>query len=403
MARPKGKKREKEWPLIRKRASTPGKPWMVDCGLRNGKRVRFAFATKEEAEGKATLLRAQRKGEGEEAFTLAKFDRVDVEAALEVLKPHGFTLLEAAEFYVRHAAIVKEEKSVSTVLEELLSRKAQDGRSKRYQKDLRLKLGKTGFSLEFGPRSIHEITSKELDDWLRARAEWSAITRNNYSTALGVLFSFAVKRGYCLSNPTDRLERASVVPEKPGILSLAEAKALLESGSDFTAAIALGLFAGLRPEAELWNLDWRAIDLKERLIDISVSKNSASHRFVKISENLAKWLKPYLKDSGPVCPKGDAYHSRLQKVRSLAAEKLSEANLPHPSLTDWPQDAMRHTFASIHYARFKHAAETAEQMGHAGGLRIFFRHYRNRVKETDARAFWRFQPSSSLPDRASRP
>src|SRR5262245_20276564 len=111
MARPKGRKTT-TWPLIRFRESTPFHPWMVDCGMIDGKRVRYAFRTKEEAEGKATLLRVQRKGEGEDAFSLAKFDRVDVEAALEVLKPHGFSLLEAAEFYVRNAAIIKDQKPV---------------------------------------------------------------------------------------------------------------------------------------------------------------------------------------------------------------------------------------------------------------------------------------------------
>ena len=355
----------------------------------DGKRVRFAFRTKEQAEGKATLLRVQRKDEGDEAFSLAKFDRVDVEAAFEVLRPHGVTLLEAAEFYAHHSSIIKANRPVRVVVEELLRLKAQDGRSKRYLKDLRLKL-ENGFAADFGARAIHEITHQELDDWLRARGDWSATTRNNYATALGVLFGFAARRVYLLKDPTDQLDRASVKLEKPGILSVDECRELLRCAPpDFVSAIAIGLFAGLRPEAELMNLDWRGVDLKERLIDVTVSKNSASHRFVKISDNLLTWLKPHRKDSGAVCPRGDAYHVRLQKARAAAAEKLAAVQIVADSLLDWPQDAMRHTFASMHYAHFKHAAETAEQMGHAGGLRIFFRHYRNRVKPPEARAFWR--------------
>ena len=392
MARPKGSK-AKTWPLIRQRPQTPFHPWMVDCGMIDGKRVRYAFRTKEEAEGKAAILRAQRKGEGEDAFALAKLDRTDAEAALEVLKPHGLTLLEAAKFYVQNIALVRDSKSVQTVVDELLKLKAQDGRSKRYLKDLRLKLS-NGFAAEFGSRPIHEITHQQLDDWLRGHDDWSAVTRNNYATALGVLFGLATKRGYLLKDPTDQLDRANVKLEKPGILSFHEARALLAGAPpDFVPPIALGLFAGLRPEAELWHLDWRGIDFKEKLIDISTSKNSASHRFVKIEPNLLAWLKAHKRDSGPVSPKGDAYHGRLQKTRAAASQELDKAKLPHASLDDWPQDAMRHTFASMHYASFKHAAETAEQMGHSGGLRIFFRHYRNRVKETDARAFWRLLPA----------
>jgi integrase len=364
----------------------------VDCGVLNGKRVRFAFATKELAEGKASLMKATRNREGEGPFSLLKFDRTDAEIALELLKPHGLSLREAAQFYVRNVKLIREAKPVEEVVDEMLHFKAQDGRRPRYLKDLRHKL-KNGFALQFGTKPIHEITSRELDDWLRSHEEWSAITRNNYSTALGVLFSFAAKRRYCLSNPCAELERANVTVQKPGILSVEEAKELLAAASDdFVPAIAIGLFAGLRPEAELWNLDWRAIDLRERLIDISVSKNSASHRFVKISDNLAQWLAPHAIPSGAVSPQGDAYHSRLQKARGVAAQKLGEAKIAADSLIDWPQDALRHTFASMHYAHFKHAAETAEQMGHASGLRIFFRHYRNRVKPSEAALFWQISP-----------
>jgi hypothetical protein len=90
-----------------------------------------------------------------------------------------------------------------------------------------------------------------------------------------------------LTNSAKELERANVTIEKPGILSLDECRALLRAAPpDFVPAIAIGLFAGLRPEAELWPLDWRSIDLKERLIDVSVSKNSASHR---LSKSLTTW------------------------------------------------------------------------------------------------------------------
>jgi integrase len=358
----------------------------------NGKRVRFAFPTKELAEGKASLMKTTRNREGEGPFALLKFDRSDAQSALELLRPHGISLRQAAEFCVRNIKVIREPKSVSEVTEELLRHKEQDGRRQRYLEDLRLKLGNS-FSLQFGERPIHEITARELDDWLRSHTQWSAITRNNRATLLGVLFSFALKRRYCLSNPCAELERANVAIEKPGILSVDEARALLCAASDdFIPAIAIGLFAGLRPEAELWNLDWRAIDLKERLIDISVSKNSASHRFVKISDNLGVWLERHAMPSGPVSLRGDAYYRQLQKARLKASQRLTEVGIAADSLINWPQDVMRHTFASMHYAAFKNAGDSSEQMGHSNGLRVFFRHYRNRVKQAEAQAFWQIVP-----------
>src|SRR5258708_4513720 len=219
MARPKGTK-TKEWPLIRYRPVTPYRPWMVDCGMMDGRRVRFAFATKELAQGKAALMRIQRKGDGDTSFSMLKFDRVDAETALDLLKPHSVTLLQAAEFYVQNVSVIRDQKPVGVVVDELLRLKKQDGRSARYLKDLRLKL-EVAFAgdARFSGRAIHEITARELDDWLRSSKDWSPVTRNNYGTALGVLFSFALKRGYTLKNPTESLESASVKAVKPGILS----------------------------------------------------------------------------------------------------------------------------------------------------------------------------------------
>jgi hypothetical protein len=34
-------------------------------------------------------------------------------------------------------------------------------------------------------------------------------------------------------------------------------------------------------------------------------------------------------------------------------------------------------------------------MGHVGGLRIFFRHYRNRVREEAAREYWAIRPAAT--------
>jgi hypothetical protein len=44
---------------------------MVDCGMIDGRRVRFFYKTMEEAETKAALLRVKRQNEGESAFAMS--------------------------------------------------------------------------------------------------------------------------------------------------------------------------------------------------------------------------------------------------------------------------------------------------------------------------------------------
>jgi len=373
---------------------------MVDCGMMqvegNLRRVRFFYKTMEEAETKAALMRTKRENEGAGSFGMSATTRHDAEAAIALLAPHGKSLKEAAEFLLANIDVLNERKSVAQVVTELLDTKKKNRRASRYLKDLRHKLS-NGFAAKFGDRPIYTITARELEDYVHGLDGVRAITRNNYQRALSVLFSFARKRKYSLRNPALEIERANVEVSKPGVLTIAEAKALMQSGvPELIPALALGLFAGLRPEAEIWRLDWSHIDLVGKIIDIQKSKNVASHRFVRISDNLAKWLKPYAKKLGRVSPTGDAYHWRLQKSREQAAAALQKAKLDADNLLEWPQDCLRHMFASCHYAAFKNVGDTAEQIGHGGKLGVFFRCYRGRIKEVDALAFWKIYPAAKI-------
>jgi integrase len=383
-----------DWPLIHFRATTPGHPWMIDCGLINGKRIRYSCRTKAEALDKAAELRAQRRRNGEDSLAPKALSE-DALAAARLLAPHDATLLAAAKFYVANLEVIAQAKSVNEVVAEFIRAKQADGLSPRYLKDLRVRLG-GDFSSCFGTRAIYEVTHSELEDWLRIRGDWSPTNRNNYRRVIGTLFGFALARGLILKDPTLKVARAKVTPAKPGILSVDEAWGLLAAaGPDMRAPLALLLFAGLRPMAELLRLDWSAINFGDRSIDIGSSKNSASHRFVKMSDNLIAWLEPHQRDCGSVSVTSVHFYEKVKKVRATAVQALRRAGVPCPALEDWPNDCLRHTFASMHYAAFKHAHETAEQMGHTD-LKMFFRYYRNRVKEAEAQSFWKLYPQNAL-------
>jgi integrase/recombinase XerD len=380
------------WPLIRERRNPSGsKAWMVDCGMVGKHRVRFFFKTKNEAEGEAAKLRIKRANEGGSLFGLSVVQRVDAESALKLLEPHGATLTQAAEFYLRNLDVIREPKLIPDAVRELLDAKVKDRRSSRYLQDLRNRL--EVFAVEFETRPVHDVSTKEVESWLRA-LDVAPVTRNNFRRVLGVFFGFSVKQRYALKNPITDVDIATVNVGRPGILTVAEARALLECADpEILPAIAIALFGGLRPESEIFKLDWNAIDLAEGEIDISRSKNTASYRFVKIQSNLVEWLKKFERKIGPVSPSGDAYYWRLRKARAAAAQKLDVEGFDSRGLRDWPSDCMRHTYASHHYGKFKSASETAEQLGHRGNLQMFYRHYRNRVKEADAFAYWAISPA----------
>lgn len=384
-----------KWPILRPYRYPSGRVvWMVDCGLlviegSKQKRERYFFDSKKEAETKRDLLRIKRNNEGRAAFDLAQGERDDARIAIDLLKPHGVNLRQAAQFYLNNLDVLKSEKLVSDVVAELIAVKQKDGRSDRYVNDIQVRL--RGFAAAFPDRHIHEITTPDLEEYLRS-LNVGAVSRNNTRRLLVVLFGHAVKCRYALRNPAPETERATVTMEKPGILTILEAKKLLEAASaDILPAIAIGLFAGLRPESEIWRLDWSQIDLKGKTIDVSKSKNTSSYRFVDIKPALTAWLKTHAKAKGPVSPIGRAYFRKVQESRETAAGKLEEAGKTAENLRSWPSDCLRHTFASYAYPIWG-AERVSEQLGHGGSLQMLHRHYRNRVKLSEARAFWKLSP-----------
>lgn len=133
------------------------------------------------------------------------------------------------------------------------------------------------------------------------------------------------------------------------------------------------------------------------MIDVQKSKNVASHRFVRIPDNLLAWLKPYANKKGQVSIRNDAFFRRMRATRAGAVTALEERGIAADNLRDWPSDCLRHTFASCHYAAFKNAGDSAEQLGHGGDLTISFRHYRGRIREPEAREYWEIYPRSPQP------
>lgn len=358
-----------------------------EAGLRARKFFETEAAAKTYVEQKAIEL----LNGGREAMEFPSRLRVMAQQATEILNPYEKTIMDAVRFYLPHLKAQATVRPVPKIVAEFLKIKKKDGASPRYMIDLRSRLG--NFARAHPDRHIADFTGAQIDDWLRSLPH-GPTNRNNFKRILGVFFSYAVARGYLSANPAHQATIVKVAPVRPGILNVEQARRLLQSASDeIVPAILLGLFAGLRPEAEVCRLDWSNIDLDERLIDITKSKNLASDRFVTISDNLAAWLKLYLQASGPICRGTSSYHHLLQQARAAATASAEEDEKPSEGIADWPQDCLRHTFASMHYAMHKSAGETAMQLGHGHNLRTFMRHYKNRVKPAEAERFWAIFPA----------
>ena len=62
-------------------------------------------------------------------------------------------------------------------------------------------------------------------------------------------------------------------------------------------------------------------------------------------------------------------------------------------IIDWPQDALRRSFASYHLAMHGSADKTATQLGHRS-TDMLFEHYRELVTKDEAERFWNIFPEA---------
>lgn len=381
--KPRSKRRS--WPTIRLRRNPGGtRSWMVDPGMVNGTRPRKFFTTKSDAETHAEQLRIARKNEGHAAFNLSQELRLQALEAEKKLRAAGATLPQAVTFYLQHAAPRGGNKLLTDVISELISSKEKSGKKESYVSTLQWVLN--AFARNFDGREIGTIGREEIESWLDDFKNLA--TRRNRIRDVSILFRFALKRGYCGSNPITEIERPTVTPTRPEIYSIEEVKSLLATAFKYPnlgmlPVLVIGFFAGLRI-SELLKLRWENISLEHGVIDVSEKiAKTRQQRNVEITKTLSAWLKLCCRKSGPVAPDPKDYRFHRQALVGFA-----------DGVSKWKDNGLRHSFGSYHLARFKNAGNTALQMGH-NTTDMLFKHYWNyQIRPADAKLYWQLRPRS---------
>ena len=344
-----------------------------------GKRKRSFFETKEQAESFVAFKNAELKRNGVEGAEFPTALRVMAQNAVEALKPFGKTIADSVQHYVAHLKASEKSCTAVQLVKELIAAKERDGASVRHISDLRSRLNI--FAEKFNGEPVATITAAEIDDWLRSLPV-SAVTRNHYRRLIVLAFNFAIGRGYAASNPAKETAKAREPKTKPGIFTVEQATALLVNASpEILPYIAIGLFAGLR-RAEIERLDWSEIDFDSGHIEVTTekSKSKIANRFVTMQPNLREWLMPLRKLKGSVTPQETfVFRQLFDQAREAAG------------FDEWPDNALRHSFASYHVAHFKDAKALALEMGHIDSG-MLFNHYRALVKPKEADRYWRIRP-----------
>ena len=322
---------------VRKAAWNKSNPWCCDF-FAHGKRIRKFFPTDELAWSEGARLTKLVEEKGTQGLT-ASPDGITVAAALRIwaadVDPRSDSHREKVEIFSR--AFPKVFKGV-----------------------------------------VADIQPAALRRWIKGRSE-NGNTQAMYYRYARHFFGYLRANRLIPDDPTEAVPAPKTSPGR-NILTPAQMAALLELElPDYLrAALLLGGFAGLRTE-EILRMSWESVDTKTGQIHVApgVAKDSGGfdQRIVDFTPPLTRrrtWLG---KQKGPIVPMASEtfHHHRRELCRAV--------------LGTWPDNCLRHSFATYHLGKAKNAGLTAFQMGHTSAAMVQ-RVYAVPAARADWKAWW---------------
>ena len=363
-----------------------------------GKRHRLNFPDFEGAKSEAAAKVAQLARGDVDAVQLTGKDRLAYGRALDAIKDFGipldaaaidyaearkvlsgFSLTEAARFFMRHHGRGVTSKLVAEAVEAFRTGKQTEGRSRLYLDDLRYRLDDfaNAFNVE-----VRQLTPADVRDFMSG-LRFGARSFNNHRRALQTFFRFCQAHGW-LSKESDLLERVGRRKESAPdieVFTAGEVRKLLNTATSKAATcVAIQAFAGVRSE-ELLRLTWADVERRKGFIEISAGQaKTAQRRLIPVSDNLAAWLADAPRNGNAIWP-----HSKpflFEAMRDAAAK----------AKVRWKANGLRHSFITFRLAATKDVAAVALEAGSSPTM--IFRHYRELATEAEATEWFGILPAS---------
>lgn len=330
-------------------------------------------------------------------WALSPDSKVDAREALRILDGTGLSLTDAARRAVAGRQALNQATFAQVADRFMLDlvRKKSRGTTVRWYEN---KLG--AMLLALGDRMMDAITRADLLDVGQSQAVEDA-TRSSYYRAVRAVWRWA-------KNQEPPMVGADITEGLPtsvsrdheqgtGILTIKDTAAILAGAGQHRSALALMLFAGLRPQ-ELWGIDkapllWKHINSTEHIIRVpaEVAKTRKPRLLEGLPSAIWRWLEPRAPDQ-PVSPASSQW---LIRVAQLAAGFSEKRSGQHRVLRPWPYDATRHSFGTYALALTKDPGQVALWLGHEGNPRMLYNHYRGLATKADAEKYFALRPARS--------
>jgi len=378
------------WTPKTRKTIIAGKAYHQADWFEAGKRQRKTFRQRPDLDAWIKTMREERRGLDELRHVetknhavvrlshLAPDERAAVAEALATIYKAGGTakhLAEAARVYARSHLAFAGAKLVAEVVEDFLAAKERARKRERTIAGYRELLSPVAAA--FAGHAIHTLTMPEIEGYMRAAAP-GASKWNHLRVALIGLFNHATARGWAESNPAAKLDRIAEDRGLPAVFTPADVRSLLDAAASIEPRMlpyyVVGVFAGLRPDNELRNLDWQNIRLGEAFIRVeAATAKTKRRRDVPLADNAAAWLRQHAQ------PAGELFYSRRKHREIVDAAKVT-----------WAKDIMRHSYGSYLLASIEDEGKVAARMGNSIG--IVHNHYKNLRTTKDAEQFWGIAP-----------
>jgi len=373
--------------------------WRV-AGWLHGVRIRKNFPTREEAAAEKSVLELkavqQNAGMRSVMTFLSDAQLREAEDAFRRLEGQTKPLMFHLDYALTNYRPPTHEKPVDEAVTAYLAVKETEQVQSLISSAMltTIKRHMAALKKTFPGITVADLTAAKLTPFLQ-RGKPCLKTYNNRRGLVSTFLKFCEQQEWMATNPIKKVPyyRISRRRGSAKAISAVQAQELMTylegfKGGRLVPYFALCLFAGIRPclrTGEMLRLKPGHIDLETGVIRVEpdVSKVKELRR-VCIQPNLAAWLRAYPLDRFPIII------PNLQKIRARIAKRFG---LTH--------DVMRHTFISMHVAKFRSIGEAALQAGNSES--IIKKHYLDLKSKEEAEQFFGIVPvtapaASTQPD-----
>lgn len=253
------------------------------------------------------------------------------------------------------------------------------------QADLRSYINRMCSYKEIADMPIRRLGILECREMLHHCFGHSKHSFRKAQSVLHSIFNHAERQGWCTSNPARAILRPPVVEKRVEILTLRQINALLHACrcnnklNAMLPALRLMLWCGIRP-AEVRRLRWTDIDPEEKVVYIEgAHSKTGGARAIPLRGGAIPLVRLSRNNDSLIAP---ANWERLwRRLREEAG------------FLKWQNDALRHTFASMHLKRFHNLPLLQEEMGHRNAALLQTRYLNLRhLRKKTAHTF--FEPEN---------